>query len=162
MRPFQVKDEKTKLESDAILEIIRNRQSFAIHSSEFEINYFEGTQHSHSLSDTKKGAFAKAYTTCKNVVIDLDKNDPNCFNELKEFHEKVCLRDREDRFHIVIAWMKEVDYFITADRELFLDKRNDIQSTLASMYHILANSNSHKMEILNPREFVGSVNLSSL
>lgn len=154
MRPFQVKNNTTRLESDAILEIMRNHQSIAIHSSEFETNFFERTQYSHSLSDVKKSAFAKAYTICKKVVIDLDKNDPNCFNEIKEFHDKVCLHDREDRFHIVIAWMKKIDYFITADRELFLDRKNDIQSTLASMYHILADSNSHKMEILNPREFV--------
>lgn len=155
MRPFQIKDVKTREGAEAVKKIILKRQGvYTITTSEYETKFFEQTQHSRSLTNQKKGAFAKAYSLCKVAVIDFEKTDPNCYNEINEFHKKVCLNDTEDRYHIVIAWMKEVDYFVTADRELFSTRRKDIEKTLGDMYHILAKNNNHSMEVLNPIEFV--------
>ena len=157
MRPFQINSEKTKNEADAVANIVTNSSGkYEIITSEFEINFLYGTQHSRSLDEKKKEAFAKALAFCESVTNN-DEEDPSCSDDVKKLHETLKLNDREDRWHIIVAWRKQVDYFITADRELYDTRKKDIEGFLESLWHITAPNNTHSMKILNPIPFASSL-----
>ena len=155
LRPFQRNSGRSENEAVAVLKIIENCcDDYKIITSEYQENYFMGTQHSISLSNNDKEAFAKGLAVCQGITDQTKKKDPHCYHETKNFKNKVHLNDHEDRIHIVLAWRKKTDYFITADKELYQSKKKEIENELKQMYHPTAKKNTIEMKILDPITFV--------
>jgi len=155
LRPFQKNSGRSEKEAEAVNTIVENCcENYEVITSDFQENYFLGTKNSLTLSTNNKDAFAKGLAVCLSITNQTRKRDPYCYNEIKEFEKKVNIKDSEDRVHIVLSWRKEVDYFITADKELYETKKKEIEEELEKMYHPTANNKTNKMQILNPITFV--------
>lgn len=153
LRPFQTNSGRSEKEAVAVNLIIEKCcENYRIITSEFQENYFFGTQHSRTLSNDQKDAFAKGLAVCQSVAEET--KDLFCNHDIETFSTKVNLNDREDRVHIVLAWRKEANYFITADKELYESKKSEIEEALEFLNHPTANNNTNKMQILNPVPFV--------
>lgn len=153
MRPFQKNSSRSIDEANAV-EIILLSNEFEIISSQFQINWFAGTQNSLKLTTEEKDAFAKAEALRQSYVSELKSHDPHCNAEIEEFYKKVQNQTSEDRIHIILAWRKGVNCFITADRELYDNCRKLMEETIASMWHPTLPNHTNEMKILNPVEFV--------
>lgn len=137
---------------EALGNILDKQDSFELISSLFQTNQFN-----HMLGietqENRRGAIVAARETCKQTCGNSIKGKPYCETEWKEFMKKTRLNDDEDGYHIVIAWIKLADYFVTTDYELWNTKKILIKKVLSEM-HPPPGVEVKEMEILDPREFV--------
>jgi predicted nucleic acid-binding protein len=153
VRLYEEGDSKIIAERDATTKIITCKNDLEIITSQFQLRQMYSKVNSHSIDPNKREAFRKAVATCEVITTSTPKFDPYCEHHLKDFSSRVTLRHNEDKHHIILAWMKEADFFITTDDELYNTQRIDIENTLNNMIHPSSAINYHKVRILNPIEF---------
>lgn len=152
-------DKKNQQEQDAIDDILQkiDEESLIIISSKFQLNQLYSLSHSVNNSSNKNDAIAKAIAHCLETTGITTNTSPYCKQELDEFMVESKIQHKEDGRHIIIAWIREADYFITTDYELFKDKKSDIEKALNKMWHPLSPIHSQRMSILNPVGFLPKI-----
>jgi len=154
-----ITNEKSGNEQEAIDKILdlREQKTMEIVSSKFQLNQMYTLVNSSASSENKKDAVAKSIAQCLECCGDSTKTTPFCQQELDEFMTKSKIQHREDGRHIVTSWIREVDYFITTDQELYKDKKSEIEKTLNKMWHPLISTHSKRVEIINPIDFIRKI-----
>ena len=141
---------------DAIL-TLQEEGRLEIISSKFQLNQLYTLSNSSNSSKNKKNAVLQSIALCLECCGDSTNNSPYCKPELDEFMAGSKINHREDGRHIVTSWVLEAGYFITTDRELYRDKKSDIEKTLNKMWHPLISTHSQRVEIINPIEFLRKI-----
>ena len=138
-------EDYTKLEQEAIDDILdeKNNTLFEIISSKFQVDQLYTLLNSSNTSENKKDAIQKSIAQCIENTGQTTQTSPYCQQELDEFMLESKINHREDGRHIVTAWIREANYFITTDRELYKDKQIDIEKALSKMWNPLSQLHYH-------------------
>jgi len=145
-------DKTPQEQREAVGDILEKLTSKEFISSRFQVKQFDG-MHEDEQQDNKKGAILAAKATCEETCPQSTKTHPYCRNEVQALIEKTGMNDKEDAWHIVIAWIKGADYFITTDRELYETKKNAIEKVLAEIGPP-PGVEVKNIQILDPRDFI--------
>jgi len=155
IRPFEdIADERPIQERNAINIILEEIGSNEIISSKFQLNQLYSKVNSKDNSADEKDAFAKSIAQCLQNTKDTTKTTPYCKQEVDDLIFKTKLNHREDAYHIIIAWLKLTNYFITTDGELYDGKKTIVEETLNGMLNWGVESRTHNMVIINPIDFL--------
>ena len=135
-----------------ILDVIDNNQSeFQIISSLYQINQLYSKLRSKNTSANLQEALPTSIAFCETHAGNTIKSNPVYKSLADELLAKSNIRDQDDANHIVIACIRDVDYFITTDSELYRDKVDDIKTALIPILNQM--SRIQGIEILNPIPF---------
>jgi len=154
-----ITDENSRNEQQSISDILELRDNGRIElvSSKFQINQLYTLSNSANSSENKKNAVLQSIALCLECCGDSTNNSPYCKQELDEFMNESQIQHKEDGRHIVTSWIREADYFITTDRELYRDKKSEIEKSLNKMWHPLISTHSQRVEIINPIQFLRKI-----
>jgi hypothetical protein len=150
VRLFETGNPKIDAERTAIQRICE--QNMEIITSQFQLAQMYSKKNSRSIPPEENELFAKAISVCEFRATTPPKFDPYYGSILREFSDKTNLQHREDKIHLILAWLNEADFFITTDGELYNTEKLSIEVVLAGMVHPHAQGNFHKMTVLNPTD----------
>jgi len=152
MRLFDQEDSVEDIKQrEAIGDILEKKDSLEIISSLFQTKQFEYMLN-HETIENRRLAIIAAKEMCNQTCGDSIKKSPYCKYEWQDFMKKARLNDDEDGYHIVNAWLKGADYFVTTDYELWNTKKFLIEKTLSEIYSP-SGVEVKEIKILDPREF---------
>ncbi len=144
--------EKDQQAIEDILEELKNKHEIV--SSRFQVRQLEALLS--GSQGNKRLAVTAALAQCKYAAPSTIQSTPYHDNEFRELMQKTGLQDAEDGHHIVIAWFKGAEYFVTVDYTTILSKKNVIESTIASIIMPFPD-NFKDMKVMNPKMFAGDV-----
>jgi len=149
VRPFEQGDRIVNLQKNAMDDLLD--QGFDIISSNFQFKQFSRLIRDTSILD-KKQNFQYARDLCEHICPNSIKLRTWVKPQSDKLIEKTNMNDNEDAIHIVIAWLRGVKYFITADDELYDTKKNLIERSLQTISPI-PGMITDNLEIFDPIEF---------
>lgn len=147
--------EKERESTLEILEKVRKEpEKYKIVSSKHQIQQLYAKKNNLYTSASQKEALLAVIAFCVELTGDTTLTDPDCNSLRDELIEKSNIQHAEDAKHIVIGCVREADYFVTTDSELYYDKKTDIERSLGLMQPQIPEKH---VEIVNPLTFLKKI-----
>lgn len=154
VRQFEVGSNLVNNQCNAVGDIL-NKQ-FDIISSKFQLRQLSHLTRNES-DPQKQINFQCAKESCEVFCPKSIKQFTPCTREVNQLLQRTMMSDREDAFHIVIAALNGVEFFVTADDELYSTKKLIIERELPTIIPLGTNSNN--IQIVDPVQFKNITNI---
>lgn len=148
VRQFEVGTDLVNNQCNAVGDILNNK--FEIISSKFQLKQLSHLTRNES-DFQKKINFQCAKESCETFCPKSIKQFIPCTKEVDQLLQKTMMNDREDAFHIIIAALNNVKFFVTTDDELYSTKKNIIEREVSRI--VPPGINSDNLKIVDPIQF---------
>lgn len=157
-KQFLEKEKESILEIQDIVE--NNKDKFEFISSNHQLQQLDNKLENPQTSDDQLDPLLVVIASCKVHAGETSDYDPPSSTQMaNELAGKVNLPDFEDVKHIAIAWIKEVNYFVTVDWTtiLNLNQNKMIENALDSMWHPTLHFTAKPVEIFDANSFLAYI-----
>lgn len=166
-RPFEEHSvQARKDEQSAITTILEknkeNPNDFGIVSCLMQINQIYSKKNSLGTSEERKKVLDLIITVIEEHAVDIDSNPPGINPLLRPFTDATQLHDNEDARHILTAWIRGAEYFITTDYSSILNYNSncEIENYLSSQNHPVLGTTEHTVKIRDPVSYLTEAGIS--
>jgi len=154
IRQFEVGSTLINNQCNAVGDILN--QQFNIISSKFQFKQFSHLVQ-HESNPDKQINYQCAKDSCEAFCPKSIKQFTPCQSEVSQLLQSTMMNDHEDAVQIIIAAIRNAEYFITADDELYSTKKIIIEREVSRI--VPSGINSNNLQIVDPILFKSITNI---
>jgi len=166
-RPFEDHTVQARIdEQNAITTILEQNENdsneFGIVSCQMQLHQLYTKRNSLNTSEDEREVLDLIIVSLEEHAENTDNNPTGINNLIQPFIDATQLPDREDARHILTAWIRGAEYFITTDYSSILNynSNGEIENYLSLQNHPILGTTGYTVKIRDPVSYVAEAGIS--